>query len=787
MRDVMLNTKSGTEGFRNFLAKLPLIEFLLIYFVSLNFVLVVPTVILGLSMNGVLLYFRIYTVILFASFVLLAVWIRRYFSRGIRSLLTCLKWRNGILVFLVILLWASYIVLITLYTPIFKNWDAIAVYLPMAKAIQTTSSLKYNTFFLSQAEMGYPPLNPILYAFIMFTIGDPYVKLIPIIYFVGFLLLIYRISSEFFDRAICSLLIFLFLVMPSTQTYFGRASLFLDLEFAFYLMISLYFFFKCLKTAENRGYWCFILGMASGLLLMSKEFGVSLFLVILSLFIFIFVGVVKNLHVKAVLLAFLAFFPHLSFSIFHIALNAHVYYYYRGVIVLTFFVAYCFVAYSISKGFSQNYNRGTIRTLILFLVPAVSSALYMFYNIAVRGQASPGLQFATELRLRSLGIPLPSTGDLDAMSREIFSFQNFFLAFPMAMFIVPLVLGLFVLCYDLRRRNAECEKKILLLATLYLVFIWGFTGFQVGGDNYRRFIPLSLFIAFFIAYDYKGFPFQFMNDLKYKSQIQFSLISLAFAYTWFFVDNPNFDYVPLYSKVVNSQPLATPLNLLIFVAIFSPYVISRVVARRISDRKVTSNSMWRLFQLGTHHKQIILKGFSVLALLLNVLLPAYLVARTSMIVCEHTWDPTYYSDVFSVEAFYGDPLIEIATYYLENINNSDVTVTFGMDRLAYLTQRPLIDCAKYDQLLFLSPLLKTNNSAEIAQGLNERNIRYFLLPDAGSWAYQIFSRYEDFELFRMVTQQRVVAQSERVYTFNQLKAFVEAEATLYELILVNTE
>jgi 4-amino-4-deoxy-L-arabinose transferase-like glycosyltransferase len=229
----------------------------------------------------------------------------------------------------VIFLWSLFIIIETFYTPIFRGYDSMAIYLPMAESIKTTGSLVFNPYYQSIHQMGYPPLFPVLYAFTMNSLSLSFIKLVPVIYFIFLMILIFKVGSEFLSNRSALLLVFIFLIMPSTQKYFGGNSLYIDLAFAFYSLASFYLLARVIKRPENKWLW-FLLGTSTALLFMSKEFGCFLFFVVLSVVIFNVLNLLKNKYLNSVMAGFLAFFPYLylCFSDIFNGLN-DVYYYLR--------------------------------------------------------------------------------------------------------------------------------------------------------------------------------------------------------------------------------------------------------------------------------------------------------------------------------------------------------------------------------------------------------------------------------------------------------------------------
>jgi hypothetical protein len=217
-----------------------------------------------------------------------------------------------------------------------------------------------------------------------------------------------------------------------------------------------------------------------------------------------------------------------------------------------------------------------------------------------------------------------------------------------------------------------------------------------------------------------------------------------------------------------------------------PYILERISSVRIADKRIVLRVYSRKLSFGIWRKSKLIKILFLYALVINLSIPTYLIFRASTIISLHTWNPAYYAQVESVKAFYDEPLIEIAEFYSNNINNSYVTVTFGMHRLTYLLKRPFIDCTWYDQVYLLSSILISKDSAEIVKTLIEKGIRYFLLPQSWHYAYPIYSYYyNNFNLFKMVTQRRIIAVNEKIFSFILLRSFPKAGVDLYELRFLN--
>ncbi|MFX0116834.1 MAG: ArnT family glycosyltransferase [Candidatus Hodarchaeota archaeon] len=764
-------------------------DLILVYFVLMNFILVVPSILIGLSSKGMVFYYQFYVILIALSILLLATKRLRTFLYSFAG--SVMKPKRKILLLLVGLLWCVYIILIILYTTIFRNFDAIAVYLPMAKAIQMTGALNYNPLFISEAQMAHPPLFPILYSFTMSTVGISFVKIVPVIYLLFLMLAIYRLGSNFFGKNAAILSVFIVLVMPNIHAYFGSCSLYLDLGYYFYSLVSLLFLFKCHKDKKNQKFWCLLLGISSGLLFLSKEYGSFMFFVIFSLFIFNFLKVIRNSYVKTFLAAVVAFFPYLFLSSWHTiiplinSVNVQAYYYFMGLFVLVFFVAFSYFFVFLNRRLPKKPVGSRLLKLALFILPVAFSVTHTGYNFIVNGQVLTW-KFRISSELNAAGVVNPTSATLDVMRWNPFDVIHFFISFPTVLFLIPFLIGLVRFISDIRKGKTAQEGAILLLPFLSSLFMWGFFGgFRVGISDFRHMMLPSLISVVFVAYDYRHFPFQLGKD-KMKHHLQFCLITLAFAYTWFIMEQNHSDYT-LDSRIVVTQPIVTTLDLLVLLAIFTPYILSKGsslgthISRELADRKVAPSH-----SLTTKLKPSIVRILFLSAIVINLSVPTILVGRASYIISKNTWDPTYYAQARSVEVFYDDPLIEIADYYVANINNSDVTMTYSMQRLPFVSERPIVDLAWNDQVHLVLPALKSESQTEIVELLALKNIRYFLFPTSKSHRHSTFSYYsESFTLFKMVEQQRIIKANGYAVSFILLRNFYSVGYNLYEMKFLN--
>jgi hypothetical protein len=275
--------------------------------------------------------------------------------------------------------------------------------------------------------------------------------------------------------------------------------------------------------------------------------------------------------------------------------------------------------------------------------------LYVF-DVFVRGQVS-GWQFGTAAELTDAGVTQATVVSLSGKIFNYLAIYKFFVAYPNALIWIPIILGLLVIIYDFKKGRLPVHFKVLLLIFIYLFFMWGWTGFLVGGDTYRYLIPLGIFASFFVAYHFGSFPkisFKINNYNSLKCQFQFCLISLSAIFAYFVVESVHPSNL-LYSNIVNTKIVASSIEMLVFLLFFAPYLLQTIsnICPKIKTKFSQKISVQDKFKIS---KRKFISVLFVLAIIINLIFPVFLICRSSSIISEVSWDPAFYAQPDSIEA-----------------------------------------------------------------------------------------------------------------------------------------
>jgi len=176
---------------------------------------------------------------------------------------------------------ALMLTLFVLYCPLLYNWDAVSVYIPIAKTIVETGSLVGpNIYYQTSQTMYAPPLTPILTAFFISVVGDWGYRLVPIELSIMMFLVIYDIHKLFTKNPTTLALVSFFTIVtnPFYLLYYIKAPNNLDLGFVVLVLLALYETIKMLVSHALDTKQLLLWAIASALLIASKEYGVYVFI-----------------------------------------------------------------------------------------------------------------------------------------------------------------------------------------------------------------------------------------------------------------------------------------------------------------------------------------------------------------------------------------------------------------------------------------------------------------------------------------------------------------------------
>jgi len=221
---------------------LPFFDLVLAGAVLWNFLFVVPALLLSLFTPFVQGFFSVFMVLSGVVVLLYLLFIGRDLIRGAVSVkegFHKLEAFQGLHVFYLLLI-GGFVVLLTMFTSIIQNVDAVIYYLPMAKAILQTGRMGYSPLYLSKVAMTYPPTLPLMYSFIIHATGDIYLRFMPVIYFLLMNVVIFQLSSRLSGRNVGFIAVVTYSSMLATQMLVVLEGLSFDLGYVFYVTLALY-------------------------------------------------------------------------------------------------------------------------------------------------------------------------------------------------------------------------------------------------------------------------------------------------------------------------------------------------------------------------------------------------------------------------------------------------------------------------------------------------------------------------------------------------------------------
>ncbi|NAZ24822.1 MAG: hypothetical protein GU357_03570 [Thermofilum sp.] len=239
--------------------KLNSLEYILFGSVLWNYIFISLSIIVGLFSN---LLKEFYTIFSAFSFLIVGAGVILILSKVKKLGLTLSKTRikaklrlsiknvKNILILYIIISFLIVDLLLANYHSIIYEWDAVYIYLPIAKSLVFSGHLSNVLKNLNFVE--YSPAVPIFYSFIFYFSGnleDLYV--LSSIFFILSVLAILELAKKLGLGDVSFMVALIFLILPSTQIVIGSRFLYLDLPFLFYFIIGILLVIKTIEV-DNK-------------------------------------------------------------------------------------------------------------------------------------------------------------------------------------------------------------------------------------------------------------------------------------------------------------------------------------------------------------------------------------------------------------------------------------------------------------------------------------------------------------------------------------------------------
>jgi len=683
-----------------------------------NYLLVAPSTLLGLFTRSIISYFNIFTVFSIIAMIISVA----YLTKSQRTSLTMnLKIKLRYLLYTPIFLALLTFFFIAIYFHTFYiEWDAIAYYIPAAKAI-LTGGLIFNSY-RSLNFIEHSPAIPIIYAWILNYTNLESLYNLALIYFLLTLATIYLIAKKLFpeESALTSLLIFMSL--PTVIVVIGSRSLYLDIPFLLYFLFTLYCLTKIVNAQKiTHNFLYFEYGMLSiGFTLMFLtriEFGVFLAPAVFAAFIALLK--LKSWKITSILALGLTYYLR---EIRNILLNPSQLSYYIERLIPIFMILG--VVLIIIKNVSS-MNDPSIKNKVLnkkFFILIIFSVtlpliIYILRNIIILGFVVPIVPILNNDILKSAmffnEINPPKIISLAEMLRWDYLISVWWLAPP---YLIPILISLASMLLDLiKRKNIQCDVILVLIFFASIFILWSVP--LHCDPQPRRLYYFAPFIALVITHGLLKIK-RFFNHLGFMLRVSSYIIVI----TTYVLAKMNIkvinDISLLYAKLYEPRTDIefTVISTLIYLIIFTPYetLINKVKKNILFSPKISAIIMILTFSLNT-----ILIMNSISPMLVDV------VNNGNELRYKYYGGWLHYPDVVN--------------YYNEKVTNYFVTICFYCHELITFANRSIIDLSNpiYSTVIYSS--ITAMNETEILSKMKELNVKYFLEPKRNN---PFFSLYE---------------------------------------------
>lgn len=628
---------------------------------------------------------------------------------------------------------------ITLYHPLFYEWDAVSIYLPTGKSIATTGEL-FNHYWNSYYPVSQSMLSAIIYAWSYNVIGD-IPDILPFFYILLMAISVFCISRRTGQSRLAALTATLtVLSIPSIVRYLAVDSLYADLPFVFYTSVGILFALKFVQ--EKSSIALLFVSIAICLAALSKAIG----LIFLSLLLAILVmhSVAQRNSIRSLLYVLVA---NIIF-IFFLAWNFIFYpsespaYFAKTVgptIPITILAILLFI-YGLRYSFHGNFNRPKTLDWLSFILPVVPLGILTLWDALIHGFVfgwGPGLKEGLDLfaLVRSPEASIFSLRPQIADVVGLISWYPIFLSLALgAPFILPLILGLLE-----NARKVNSATFIILSWFTILIAVWTLfflNKFEYG--EYRRLLYFAPIVSVFVGEGVHSLCNRYGLNEKHMWYGFVAYNSFVWVYTWnYYFKGDLIDNI-ISLKNIGAIPDTLTYNtyIFVFVAILAfVWVTKRVQICVLKVRKINPSIILLAVLL-----------LSQIALAQSVIIPFF------QYVVKTSWDPKHYNVVQDYR--WGEGIFEAVDFYRENIKDSYVTLGFRIYYLALYANRSIIDLSTPSSYQTIAHILKTNDTSRIIELLYDSGIRYFLLPKpSAALAYEVFSSAKNhFQVIRMIEE-----------------------------------
>jgi hypothetical protein len=765
--------------------------FLLSGFISGLYILIVPSALIGLFSNLINTYFIIYVAICCLLGIVNLIYLsfkKRItlpsFENILRSSIFATRFPStyNLIIFLsIILVFLRFLQLSLLYlaSPLIWQWDAVSIYLPIAKSIFLSGSLKRNVIFYGGgiAINGEPPLVPLYYAFTM-KFSYYAFRFVPVILQIFIFLTVYKIGSTLHHNRMSGVIaIMLFSFSPILDALWAHDLLYLDTAFIGFLLFSTYYLLRMLETFNTNEEIINLVfyGFSSALMLMSKETAIFFLLPGLGAYLWKklnhpfdkFFFLTSLLLVPFILTAYDARFDQRLYLLIFLFLAE----------ILIVFYGKCKEEYNKQNSFYKTLGHIIFISLIIGL-----GGIYILYNLVERHLTffPTVTNFGLNEWIKLLGSDiLPNQSLQTTLYKRLL--DPFFSRFIWPFFLLS-VFSLTFYLFEEKSRN-----KISYLLSLYMLVYWmlGYLFFfYVAGASIRRLFYVLPFLAFLGSYLPLEHAIKNENATTYSNALVLpSIVLLTYPILYYlytaFVVAQGIIGLDVFWKLYSDEAFLSCLEFILFLVV-------QMIIMIIAGRAFYLMKKAKPTRKGVKQKNIAKTAYMTIifsSLLLIIIGYGFYTNQTVQLIYKKGLIPLYLNNFpesalkHSGEMY---PYVEVLNYlesadlYSKNIS----LLTTDFYPLAFFTESKVYVMGflgpwSEGGLIILNNFVEEKNASILLEKLKYYNFSYVILPTKNNpWEWRDYELLkEKTPLFQYIESQLCLESNNEVLKFSLIKEF----------------
>ncbi|MEM2995194.1 MAG: glycosyltransferase family 39 protein [Candidatus Bathyarchaeia archaeon] len=683
-----------------------------------NFLLIAPSIILGVFTNWITAYFNTFTITSIATTIISITYLtKNHKTPPTTTLKMKLEHIPYTLSFLALLTLSSTVIY---FHTIYIEWDAIAHYIPTAKAILTTGGLTSQPY-RSLNFIEHPPAIPLTYAWLLNFTNLESLYNLALIYFILTITTIFLIVKKFFTQkgALTSSLVFMSL--PTVIIVISSRSLYLDLSFILCFLSTLYCTIKITNTQKttHNSLWFEYVMLAIGFTMMvltRTEFGIFIAPALFAIFIATLKP--KNWEITSTLMLGLAYYLR---EIRNILLDPSSWLCYIQRLTPVFIISGLILVIIKNVPLTKNQNTKNKelnkKLLTLTLIPLLPLIIYILKNIIISGFVVPGIPISNKEIFKSATFfneinPHKSISLMEMLQWDYFV-SVWWLIPP---YLIPASISIAsVLLILLKKKNIPYNITPILFFFASVSILWSTLSCDPQPRRLYYFAPFIALIVthglFVIKKLFSPFGFALRIPLYITAVTTYTLTKTG-AKT---INDISLLYSKLYQPATDIEFIA--VSALIFSIIFTPYenLINKIKRKIQLSRRAFITTTALTFGLN-----VILLTSSMSPIITDV------VNKGSGSRYEYYGGWLHYP--------------EVVNYYDESIADNFVTMGFYCHELITFANRFTIDLSDPIYGMPIYSIITTANETEILNRMRELNVKYFLEPKKNNPFFLIYER-----------------------------------------------